>query len=161
MSGGHNLRIVSWVRRRLRCLPSSSSISANLITLPRYIPSRTAPPGGARFGGFAVKETAIKHGLKVVQPESLKPPGGTGGTGVISAGGNRRLRLRADTYPGRTGDTAEAMRQRALLPAAAAPGRGSGHGGFIGGRRIHRRQRTVGKDEAGLPGLYWPRRRYR
>jgi methionyl-tRNA formyltransferase len=74
MSGGHNLRIV-FMGSPAMALPALEQLITNQFNVVAVYTQPDRPAGRGRgLLASAVKETAIKYGLEVVQPESLKPP---------------------------------------------------------------------------------------
>jgi methionyl-tRNA formyltransferase len=74
MSGGHNLRIVFMGSPQM-AVPSLEQLTKNNFNVVAVYTQPDRPAGrGQGLAASAVKETALKWGLAVEQPESLKPP---------------------------------------------------------------------------------------
>jgi methionyl-tRNA formyltransferase len=74
MSGGHNLRIVFMGSPQM-AVPTLEQLTKNNFNVVAVYTQPDRPAGrGQGLTASAVKETALKWGLAVEQPESLKPP---------------------------------------------------------------------------------------
>jgi methionyl-tRNA formyltransferase len=74
MSGGHNLRIVFMGSPQM-AVPALEQLLKNKFNIVAVYTQPDRPAGrGQGLAASAVKETALKWGLAIEQPESLKPP---------------------------------------------------------------------------------------